>query len=147
MQPSARINEVLKRCKTAPLKNTTSLEELLRRPEVTYAVIEELGYAPGAEVSLQVQEEAEIQVKYQGYITRQMEQVERFRKMERVQIPSDFQYHTIPGLSREVQEKLSTIRPLSLGQASRISGITPAAVAVLMVYVKRHGQNPASEAP
>jgi tRNA uridine 5-carboxymethylaminomethyl modification enzyme len=126
LQPSARINEVL----------------MLRRPEVTYGVLVRLGYPPDAGVSAQVKEQVEIQVKYQGYITRQMEQVERFKKMERAQIPSDFHYHDIPGLSREVQEKLSTVRPLSLGQASRISGITPAAVAVLMVYLKRHGHNP-----
>jgi len=78
-----------------------------------------------------------MEVKYEGYIQRQMEQVDKFKKLENVRIPENFQYNGIPGLSREIVQKLSRIRPGSLGQASRISGITPAAISILMVYLKR----------
>jgi tRNA uridine 5-carboxymethylaminomethyl modification enzyme len=84
-----------------------------------------------------VAEEIELQIKYSGYIKRQQEQVDRFRKLERTRLPDDIQYKGLPGLSNEVVEKLNRIRPLSLGQASRISGITPAAVSVLQVHLKK----------
>ena len=79
----------------------------------------------------------EIQVKYQGYIEMQEKEIEKFRRIEKVGIPPDFNYDEIKSLSLEVREKLSNIRPLSLGQASRIPGITPAAISILMVYLKR----------
>ena len=85
-------------------------------------------------------EEIELQIKYAGYIKRQEEQVERFRKMERISLPDNMEYNGLPGLSNEVVEKLSRIRPRSLGQASRISGVTPAAISVLQVHLKRLGQ-------
>jgi NAD/FAD-utilizing enzyme apparently involved in cell division len=78
-----------------------------------------------------------MEVKYEGYIERQLEQVDKFKKLENMRIPDNFRYESIPGLSREIVQKLSRIRPGSLGQASRISGITPAAISVLMVYLKR----------
>ena len=87
-----------------------------------------------------VADEIELQVKYAGYIKRQQEQVERFRKLERIELPEDFSYKGLPGLSNEVVEKLSTIQPRSLGQAARISGVTPAAIAVLQVHLKRLGR-------
>ena len=137
LRPSERINKMLTQLGTAPINNSTTLEQLLRRPEVTYETITALDCSPDVALSPAVKEQVELQVKYEGYITRQMEQVEKFKKMERVRIPDGFDYDTIPSLSREVREKLSTIRPLSLGQASRISGITPAAMGVVMVYLKR----------
>ncbi|HEY7534533.1 MAG TPA: tRNA uridine-5-carboxymethylaminomethyl(34) synthesis enzyme MnmG, partial [Thermodesulfobacteriota bacterium] len=79
----------------------------------------------------------EMDVKYEGYIQRQMEQVDKFKKLENLRIPEDFRYEGIPGLSREIVQKLSRIRPNSLGQASRVSGITPAAISIIMVYLKR----------
>jgi tRNA uridine 5-carboxymethylaminomethyl modification enzyme len=78
-----------------------------------------------------------MEIKYEGYIKRQFEQVEKFKRIEQIHIPKDFSYQTIPGLSNEIVQKLSKIRPSSLGQASRISGITPAAISVLMVYLKQ----------
>jgi tRNA uridine 5-carboxymethylaminomethyl modification enzyme len=80
-----------------------------------------------------------LRIKYEGYIRRQQEQVARFRKSESVRLPDDFDFAAIPGLSAEVVEKLSRIRPLNLGQASRISGITPAAVSILQVQLKKSG--------
>ena len=84
-----------------------------------------------------VRAEAEIQVKYEGYVQRQLEMVERFRKMEQLKLPDDLDYSSINGLSREAREKLMRIKPRSLGQASRISGITPATISLLSVYLKR----------
>ena len=81
----------------------------------------------------------EIQVKYDGYIKRQMEQIERFQKLEEVNFPKDFDFGSVIGLSTEVMEKLKRIRPHSLGQASRISGVTPAAISILMVNLKKQG--------
>ena len=139
VRADAQTNETLVRLGTAPIKNPTTLEEILRRPEVSYKTLSALGYPLQEEISSGVIEQVEIQIKYAGYINRQEEQVERFKKMENIKLPFDFDYRKIPGLSREVQEKLTAIRPVSLGQASRISGITPAALSILMVYVKRSG--------
>ena len=140
IRPNPATNQDLLRLNTAPIKNITTLEELLRRPEVSYETLAGLGYPPKDELSPSVIEQVKIQIKYKGYINRQMEQVERFKKIERVKIPPDLDYGAIPGLSREVREKLTAIRPVSLGQASRISGITPAAISILMVYLKKYGQ-------
>jgi len=84
-------------------------------------------------------DEIELQIKYAGYIKRQQEQVDRFKKLERTRLPEDMQYTGLPGLSNEVVEKLNSVQPLSLGQASRISGITPAAISVLQVHLKKMG--------
>jgi NAD/FAD-utilizing enzyme apparently involved in cell division len=135
----AQTNETLVRLGTAPIKKPATLEEILRRREVSYKTFSALGYSLQEEISPVVIEQVEIQIKYAGYINRQEEQVEKFKKMENIKLPFGFDYQKIPGLSREVQEKLIAIRPVSLGQASRISGITPAALSILMVYVKRLG--------
>ena len=114
-----------------------SLEELLRRPEVKYADIVALpDSGPGVE-DLQVAEQVEIQIKYQGYIDRQKEEVQRFALYENTRLPADLDYETVRGLSSEVRQKLSRQRPETLGQASRMSGITPAAVSLLLVHLKR----------
>jgi len=84
-------------------------------------------------------DEIEIQVKYEGYIRRQEDQVARFTKLERTLLPTDMEYAGLPGLSNEVVEKLNAVQPLSLGQASRISGVTPAAISVLQIHMKKHG--------
>ena len=121
----AQTNETLIRLGTAPIKNPTTLEEILRRPEVSYKTLSALGYPLQEQISPVVIEQVEIQIKYAGYISRQEEQVQKFKKMENIKLPFDFDYRNTPGLSREVQDKLTAIRPVSLGQASRISGITP----------------------
>ncbi|MBP1709623.1 MAG: gidA, partial [Deltaproteobacteria bacterium] len=125
VRADAQTNEVLVCLGTAPIKNPATLEEILRRPEVSYKTLSALGYPLQEEISPVIIEQVEIQIKYAGYINRQEEQVEKFKKMENIKLPFDFDYKKIPGLSREVQEKLTAIRPVSLGQASRISGITP----------------------
>ena len=122
--------------KLSGLKNGATIEELLRRPE--YSIDDLLFLDPElAGLEPVVLEQLEISVKYAGYIERQLDQVERFRRIEDVVIPPDFKYIDVSGLSREVQEKLDLGRPYTLGQASRIPGVTPAAIAVLSILLRR----------
>ena len=136
LRPTRGVNDRLKAMGTAPLKTPVSLKDLLRRPELEIqdlaAFDQELQRLPQA-----VAEEVSFRVKYEGYIRRQQEQVEKFRRLEEVRIPEDFEYDGIPGLSNEIREKLSRIRPRTLGQASRVPGVTPAAIMILQVYLKR----------
>ncbi len=128
--------KILERLQVGPLKNGASLEDLLRRPEVQISnllFIDEML----AGLPVDVLEELEIAVKYAGYIERQREQVARFRKLESQKIPEDFDYDAVTGLSAEVREKLRRIQPKTLGQAGRIPGVTPAAIAILAVMLKR----------
>lgn len=133
--PDPRTNDILAQIGSSPLKKPHTLKEILRRPEITYR---ELNFiVPSSPMDEDISSQIEMEVKYEGYIQRQMEQVDKFKRLENVRIPENFNYNGIPGLSRETVQKLSRIRPGSLGQASRISGITPAAISVLMVYLKR----------
>ena len=113
------------------------LIDLLRRPDVTYDALMTLpGAGPGV-TDVQVAEQVEIQAKYQGYITRQQEEIDRSAAQENLKLPQDLDYSKISGLSIEAQQKLAKQQPETLGQAARISGITPATISVLMVYAKR----------
>ncbi len=125
---------------SAPIRQPVRAIELLRRPEVTYeAVVQMAGLTP----SLTQDEvaELEIEVKYEGYIKRETENVARFRRLEETPIPDDIDYGSIGGLSSEVRERLSRIRPRSLGQAARLPGITPAAISILAVYLKSRSRS------
>lgn len=116
--------------------DSESLEKLLKRPEITYEFIDR--NAPSEQtLSEDVKKEVQIQIKYEGYIVRQMEMAEKLKRVEGKRIPGDFNYSAVNGLSREVLSKLQEIRPANLGQAGRIPGITPAAVALLMVAIER----------
>lgn len=130
------INNRLESLGSSPLRSQNSLAQLLRRPEITFSQLASMD-PELAQVSLAVGLQAEVEIKYQGYVQRQLEGVERFRKMEQLRLPEDLDYSTVSGLSREVREKLTRIRPRSIGQASRISGITPAAISLLSVYLKK----------
>ncbi|MDO9463516.1 MAG: tRNA uridine-5-carboxymethylaminomethyl(34) synthesis enzyme MnmG [Deltaproteobacteria bacterium] len=138
LPPNTANNDWLRSCNSAPLKNITSLTDLLRRPELSLKDIVPL-YPPLADLPPEVAGELEVTIKYEGYVRRQAEQVERFKKLEGCLIPEDIDFRTLPGISREVQEKLDRIRPRSLGQAARISGITPAAVSILHIHLKKRG--------
>ncbi len=126
----------LSRLGLTELKNGTSLEELLRRPEIT---IEKLLFLDPELVKLApaVLEQLEIGIKYAGYIERQLEQVERFRRTEELKIPAEFDYDAVSGFSNEVRDKLKRVRPLTLGQAARVPGVTPAAIGILAVLLRR----------
>ncbi|MGD0623395.1 MAG: tRNA uridine-5-carboxymethylaminomethyl(34) synthesis enzyme MnmG [Thermodesulfobacteriota bacterium] len=134
--PKAEANDRLKALGTAPLKNPTSLIDLLRRPEISYSNLNSF-YQDSALTDPAVAEEVEIQVKYAGYIKRQEEQVGKLLKLEGIRLPANMDFKDIPGLTAEVREKLRKVKPLSLGQASRISGVTPAAISILMIYLKK----------
>lgn len=139
VKPTLEMNDRLSSRDMAPLKNMVSLADLLRRPEL---VLEDLQDLAGVEIEVDpnVRLEVQNQVKYEGYIKRQKEQVERFKKLENIALPEDMNYADLPGLSHEVVEKLTRVRPKSLGQASRISGVTPAAISVLQVCLRREGK-------
>jgi tRNA uridine 5-carboxymethylaminomethyl modification enzyme len=134
--PNAEINSKLALAGSSPLRNQATLAQILRRPEMT---LEQLRMVRPdiPRHALDIDAQVEIQMKYEGYVNRQLEIVERFQRMEHVRLPDDIDYSLISGLSREVCEKLSRIRPRSLGQASRISGITPAAISLLSYYIKK----------
>jgi tRNA uridine 5-carboxymethylaminomethyl modification enzyme len=120
-----------------PLARESRAAELLRRPEVTYEKLMRLpGIGPG-ESDSQVAEQVEIQAKYAGYIERQREEIERQRRQEHLSLPPTLDYAEVRGLSREVREKLERHRPQTLGQAGRIPGMTPAAISLLLVHLKR----------
>ena len=118
-----------------------SMFELLRRPEVTYEALLTLGEAGLGEICPEVREQVEIAAKYQGYINRQTEEVTRSRGQENTKLPSDLDYREIHGLPIEAQQKLNAQKPETIGQASRISGITPAAISLLLVYLKRKSRS------
>ncbi|HEY3306198.1 MAG TPA: tRNA uridine-5-carboxymethylaminomethyl(34) synthesis enzyme MnmG [Candidatus Binatia bacterium] len=122
---------------SAGLHGQTSLGQLLRRPEISFAHLVELRGELLKHVPDAVALQAEIEIKYSGYIKRQLEAVKRFRNLETVRLPENIDYSIVNGLSREAREKLGRIRPRSLGQASRIAGITPAAISLLSIYLKK----------
>lgn len=135
IKPSA-INKTLTALGSSAISEDITLDQLLKRPEVSYAVIKELAPSP-AVLNYDIERQVEIQTKYEGYIRRQMEAAEKLLGIENKQIPDDFDYRPLPGISREILLKLEEIRPESLGQAGRIQGMTPAALSILMVAVEK----------
>jgi len=138
VNPTKENNEILQQWRSAPLKKDSSLREILKRPEIHFNDLFVFDPSLGSLPAL-VLDQAEIQVKYEGYMKRQMEEIQRFKKLEETIFPEVFDFGSIIGLSTEVMEKLKKIRPHSLGQASRVSGVTPAAISILMVNLKKHG--------
>jgi len=138
LRPTKEVNERLKEIGSAPLKQQVALADILRRPEIDSQKLA-LVYDGELQVERLYREDVQLQVKYEGYIKRQQEQVDRFRKFESITLPDDLDYSSMPGLSAEVIEKLTRIRPLNLGQAGRVSGITPAAISILQVHLKKSG--------
>jgi len=143
IKPTNSVNEALKKLGSSNLKQKSSLADMLRRPELNLAAFNHLPITDEEHLQVQalttsfIHAEIEVQVKFKGYIDRQYEQVARFKKMESVVIPKDIDFSSLSGLSNEVVEKLTKIQPRSLGQASRISGVTPAAVSVLQVHMRK----------
>jgi tRNA uridine 5-carboxymethylaminomethyl modification enzyme len=117
------------------LRSPTTLLGLLKRPEINYDDL--MSAFDSAELPQLVGEQVEIQVKYEGFITRQIKMVEKHKKLETVPIPAEFDYQGIGGLSNEVRHKLEEIRPVTVGQASRISGVTPSAIAILLIHLEQ----------
>lgn len=134
LSPSAENNAKLEAMGTAPLRSGSSLLDLLRRKEVTYSKLQQAFDLP--ELAPQVAEQAEIFAKYEGYITKQRQEVERFMKLENKRLPDNIDYRAIKELSSEAAEKLDKVRPANIGQASRISGVSPADISVLMIALE-----------
>ncbi|WP_442602504.1 tRNA uridine-5-carboxymethylaminomethyl(34) synthesis enzyme MnmG [Paenibacillus sp. KN14-4R] len=139
IKPEDHIDEILVEAGTVPLANVAPLITILRRPEVEYRHIERFSPSP-LELSEEMKEQVEIQVKYSGYIEKQLIQVERLKKMEKKLIPDDIVYEDIHSIAMEAKQKLAKIRPISIGQASRISGVTPADISILIVYLEHYNR-------
>ena len=135
---SEELNAMLEAKGTAPVANSARLADLLRRPQVSYADLAPFDAGRPA-LPAAVTDEVEIQIKYAGYLARQEKQVEEFKKEESRRLPGDLDYASITGLRLEAQEKLAKIRPVSIGQAGRISGVSPADIAVLLIYLEQQG--------
>lgn len=137
--PKKEINEALERTGTAPLTTGTGADQILKRPEMTYRKMAEALGCPVFDA--EATEEMEITVKYEGYIARQESAIRKAARMESEKMPADMDYLNLEGISIEARQKLDKIRPVSLGQASRISGVSPADMSVLMVYLKQKKGN------
>lgn len=135
------VNEALNTLGTSAISEDVTLERLLKRPEVTYGTIK--GYSPsGVELGEEAERQVEILVKYEGYIARQMENAGKLARIEEKKIPEAIDYRTIPGISKEILSKLEEVRPVNLGQAGRIQGMTPAALTLIMVAAEKMRRSP-----
>ena len=134
--PTTEVNKILQGLNTAVIHKKITLENLLKRPQIDIAFLKDF-----CSINLRngAARQIEIEVKYAGFIQRQLKEVERFKNLEKIKLPQDLDYMAIPSLSREIKEKLIKGRPLTLGQASRISGVTPVAISVLMIWLKKKG--------
>ena len=161
LKPTEKINLQLKEWGSQPLSAPVPLDKLLKRPEIDYeklrileknqndsgsSVVTGSGDDPNGptynpdNLPARVKRQVEIHCKYEGYIKRQEAEVARFKNLEQIKIPADFSYERVPGLSLEVQQKLTEIKPINLGQAARVPGVTAAAISILMVYLKKYGR-------
>lgn len=134
---SKHIQEFLKVHESAPLKTGVTLAELICRPELTYEVIAEID-TERISLPVDVVEQVEIEIKYEGYIERQLKQIDHYKKMEKKKIPADIDYNEVGSLRLEARQKLIAYKPVSVGQASRISGVSPADISVLLVYLENY---------
>ncbi|WP_343345487.1 tRNA uridine-5-carboxymethylaminomethyl(34) synthesis enzyme MnmG [Terrisporobacter petrolearius] len=131
------VNHILAEIGGSEIKVGLSLYEFLKRPEVTYSILEQIGKDAGEEVSEDVKEQCVIMSKYEGYIDKQLKQIDQFKKLENRKLPEDINYSSIDGLRLEARQKLDSIKPVSIGQASRISGVSPADISVLLIYLEQ----------
>jgi tRNA uridine 5-carboxymethylaminomethyl modification enzyme len=139
IKPDKEVNDYLLNHGTKPLNSGIYLDQLVKRAELNYNTVESLAKSPD-NISKKVARQVEIEIKYEGYIKRQMSEIEKFKNLERMKIPENFDFTKVHGLSNELKEKLSAINPTSLGRASRIDGITPAALSVIMIALKSAGK-------
>ena len=140
IKPSEAVNAFLVDHKTNPITNGVKLDQLLKRAELTYGNLKEISPTL-APLHIRAQNQVEIEIKYEGYIQRQLNEIKKFKDLEKIRIPKNFDYANAHGLSNELREKLGLIQPASLGQASRTDGITPAAISVLMVAIAAFQKN------
>ena len=136
IKPSEKVNEFLAKYNTSTISNGVKLADLLKRSELSYENLKEID-KDRVDLPKEIQEEVEIQIKYEGYIKMQEEQVEKFKKLEQKLLPEEIDYSKIKGLRLEARQKLNKIKPSSVGQASRISGVSPADISVLLIYLEQ----------
>ena len=136
IKPTEKVNNLLERNKTATLNNGIKIAELLKRTELSYSALEEID-EDRPSLTKQEIEEVEIQIKYEGYIKLQDSQVEKFKKLESKKLSEEIDYSELKGLSLEARQKLNKVKPSSIGQASRISGVSPADISVLLIYLEQ----------
>lgn len=144
IKPNADTMAVLQRYHSTPIQSGVKLSELMKRPELSYEILAELDPERPA-LSDEVKEQVNIQVKYEGYIRQQEKQVEQFKKLENKILPQDIAYEQIQGLRLEARQKLADLRPLSIGHASRITGVSPADISVLLIYLEQRKSGQARE--
>jgi tRNA uridine 5-carboxymethylaminomethyl modification enzyme len=135
--PTKELNDILVSCETSEVTTGVRMIELLKRPQISYESLTSID-TERPNLNQNIFEQVEIEIKYEGYIKKQLEQVEKMRKLEKKKLPNDTDYNTITGLRLEAQEKLNKVRPENIGQASRISGVSPADISVLLIWL---GQN------
>ena len=135
IKPSVQVNNYLGRCGTSKINDGIRLDQLLKRAELDYQAVETLAASPD-KLNDRVSKQVEIELKYEGYIQRQLREIEKFKHLEQILIPTDFDFNRVHGLSNELKMKLDSVQPDNLGQASRIDGMTPAAISVLMISFK-----------
>ena len=141
------VNHLLQEIGASEIKVGLSLYEFIKRPEVTYELIEAIGKGAGEDVSTEVKEQCVVMTKYEGYIDKQLKQIDQFKKLENKKLSNEIDYLSIDGLRIEARQKLDNIRPVSIGQASRISGVSPADISVLLIYLEqmRRGKGGSNE--
>lgn len=137
---NGKTQEFLEKYHSSELKTGVTLAELIRRPELDYDKVAELD-DEREELPYDVIEQVNIQIKYEGYITRQLKQVEQYKKLEGKKLKPDFDYSEVKGMRKEAIQKMNLYKPLSVGQASRISGVSPADISVLLVYLEQQRGN------
>ncbi|MEG1870841.1 MAG: tRNA uridine-5-carboxymethylaminomethyl(34) synthesis enzyme MnmG, partial [Peptostreptococcaceae bacterium] len=131
------VNHLLEEMGASEIKVGLSLYEFIKRPEVTYELIQTIGKGAGEDVSDEVKEQCVIMTKYEGYIDKQLKQIDQFKKLENRKLPEEISYASIEGLRIEARQKLDNIKPISIGQASRISGVSPSDISVLLIYLEQ----------
>jgi tRNA uridine 5-carboxymethylaminomethyl modification enzyme len=134
--PTEKTNKFLEGLNSAPLRTPTSIYDLIKRPELNYEILKDID-PERPELLREIRIEVEIQIKYEGYIAKQMAQIAQFKKLEGKKLPEDLDYNNIRSLSNEAKQKLNNIRPESVGQASRISGVSPSDINVLLIYLEQ----------
>jgi tRNA uridine 5-carboxymethylaminomethyl modification enzyme len=143
IKPLPEVNAYLEERGSPAIETGVSLDQLLKRAEMDYDAVRRLAPADRGVVSEPVGRQVEIEIKYEGYIRRQLSEIERYKDLERIRIPEGFDFGAVHGLSNELRDKLSSVCPASLGQASRIDGMTPAAISVIMVALRASGSREA----
>jgi tRNA uridine 5-carboxymethylaminomethyl modification enzyme len=143
IKPSKATNNYLKTKKSSPITTGMHLDHLLKRFEISYSAVDKLN-PPAEPVNKRIKKQVQIEIKYEGYIARQKSEIKKYKNLEKINIPEKLDYTTVPGLSNELVEKLGKIKPVSIGQASRIDGMTPAAISVIMVAISSFRRKGAS---